>query len=533
MFARWPIFVVLLLLGVSATAAPDESLSPAAKQWWADITAIASDANEGRQTGSAGYMRAANYVISRLTAEGLAPAAADGFLQQVTFEQQVVDQDASRAMLVGVDGKQWPLKVADALLISPGGEPRPAQVDAPLVFIGYGLHLPGQGYDDFSGLDLKGKIAVVISGGPDDISAPIKSDARANRARELAKLGALGVISLTTPHQVEIVWSRQRLIAHQAGMYLADAKFHDAPDGFFVATVDPGQTEIFFKDSAHTFAEMSALADASKPVPRFDLKTRLRATVVAAREKLTSPNLIAKLEGGDARLKSEYVVISAHLDHLGIGEPINGDRIYNGAMDDASGVAAVLDIAHRINSGPRPRRSILFAIFTAEEKGLLGSRYFTANPTVPKRAIVADLNFDMPLPLWPLKMVYLPGETESTLGDDARVVGAQQGIAVVPDPNPDRNVFIRADQYSFVREGVPSLFMKFGFLKNTPQFQIEHDWRAHRYHSPSDDLEQPGILKEDAVKLDAYTEALALRIANTDLAPHWLADSVFRREAER
>jgi Zn-dependent M28 family amino/carboxypeptidase len=230
-------------------------------------------------------------------------------------------------------------------------------------------------------------------------------------------------------------------------------------------------------------------------------------------------------------LKSEYVVVSAHLDHLGIGEPINGHAIYNGAMDDASGVAAVLDIARRIKNGPRPRRSILFAIFTAEEKGLLGSHYFTANPTVPKSDIVADLNFDMPLPLWPLKMVYLPGETESTLGADARAVGATQGIAVVPDPNPDRNVFIRADQYSFVREGVPALFMKFGFLKNTPEYQIEHDWRANRYHSPSDDLEQPGIFKEDAVKLDAYTAAIAVRVANAPTRPEWLPDSIFRHQS--
>lgn len=200
-------------------------------------------------------------------------------------------------------------------------------------------------------------------------------------------------------------------------------------------------------------------------------------------------------------------------------------------MDDASGVAAVLDIAHRMKTGPRPRRSILFAIFTAEEKGLLGSHYFAANPTVPKSDIVADLNFDMPLPLWPLKMVYLPGETESTLGADARAVGASQGIAVVPDPNPDRNVFIRADQYSFVREGVPSLFMKFGFLKNTPEYQIEHDWRANRYHSPSDDLEQPGIFKEEAVKLDAYTAAIALRVANTDKRPQWLPDSIFGHQS--
>jgi Zn-dependent M28 family amino/carboxypeptidase len=522
----------MLLLAASSSATPEENLSPAAKQWWADVSFLASDANEGRQTGSAGYMRAANYVISRMKAESLKPAGEKGFLQQVAFEQQVVDQDASRAMLENADGSEASLKVGDALLISPGGEARPESVDAPLVFVGYGLGLPRQGYDDFAGLNLKSKIAVVISGGPDNISAPIKSDARANRAAELAKLGAVGIISLTTPHQVEIKWSRQRLIAHQAGMYLADPKFHTVPDGFFAASADPEQSDAFFAGSGHSFAEMSALADASKTVPRFELRSRLKATIAATRTRLTSPNLVAKLEGRDAKLKAEYVVVSAHLDHLGIGESINGDRIYNGAMDDASGVAAVLDIAHRIKTGPRPRRSILFAIFTAEEKGLLGSHYFAANPTVLKNDIVADLNFDMPLPLWPLKMVYLPGETESTLGADARAVGAQQGIQVVPDPNPDRNVFIRADQYSFVREGVPSLFMKFGFLKNTPEYQIEHDWRANRYHSPSDDLDQPGIFKEDAVKLDTYTAAIALQVANSDQRPEWLPDSIFRRPTQ-
>ena len=524
--SRWLLLPLFLILAGSA-GGQDHPLSPAAEQWWADLRFIASDANQGRQTGSPGYMRAADYVIGRMKGMGLKPAGdKGGFFQQVNFEQQVVDQDASRAELV--DGSaSTPVKVGDALLISPGGEPRPASVDAPLVFLGYGLSLPKEGYDDFAGLDLKGKIAVVISGGPGNISAPVKSDARSNRAAELAKRGVLGIISLTTPHQVEIVWSRQRLIAHQAGMYLADAKFHDVPDGFLRATADPDQSEAFFKGSGHTFAAMSALSDASKPVPRFVLKPRLKATIASRHEQLRSPNLVAMLEGSDPKLKSEYVVISGHLDHLGVGEPINGDPIYNGAMDDASGVASVLDVARRMTMGPRPRRSILFAIFTAEEKGLLGSRYFATNPTVPKSAIVADLNFDMPLPLWPLKMVYLPGETESTLGADARAVASKHNIAVVPDPNPDRNVFIRADQYSFVREGIPSLYMKFGFVKDTPQFQIEHDWRANRYHSPSDDLQQPGIYKEDAIKLDTYTAAIALRVANADTRPRWLPGSIF------
>ena len=189
-------------------------------------------------------------------------------------------------------------------------------------------------------------------------------------------------------------------------------------------------------------------------------------------------------------------------------------------------MAAVLDIAHRLKAGPRPKRSVLFVIVTAEEKGLLGSHYFALRPTVPKAAIVADLNFDMPLPLWRLTSVFAPGENESTLGADARAVAAQEGLKMAPDPLPDRNVFIRTDQFSFVRQGIPALAFKFGFAKDTPEFAIEHDWRANRYHAPSDDLQQP-VMKDEAVKLDAYVAALAARVANDADRPQWLPDSVF------
>jgi Zn-dependent M28 family amino/carboxypeptidase len=521
--SRAVLLCIFFLLPVQVLAADSTA------QWWADVSALADDSMEGRLTGSPGYDRAARYVISRLRAEGLKPAGVKGYLQPVQLEQQLVDQDSSHAELVPTDGAALPLKVGDDMLITPGGARRPAQVEAPLVFIGYGLTLPAQGYDDFTGQDLKGKIAVVLSGGPDTISGPIKSDARSARNKALAKAGAIGVIALTTPKQVEIVWSRQKLIARQPGMYLADAALRDTADGFFTATLDPSQSEILFKDSGHNFAELCALSDASKPVPRFDLPVRLKAKIAAVHTPVSSPNIVAKLEGSDAKLKAQHVIVSAHLDHLGVGEPIKDDRIYNGAMDDASGVASVLDIASRLKRGLRPRRSILFVFFTAEEKGLLGSHYFAVHPTVPKEGIVADLNFDMPLPLWPLKSVYLPGESESTLGADARAIGAEQGISVVPDPLPDRNVFVRADQYSFVREGVPSLFFKFGFAKGTPEFAIEHDWRANRYHSPSDDLAQP-MLKEEAVKLDAFVAALARRVANADSRPQWLAGSIFRKD---
>jgi Zn-dependent M28 family amino/carboxypeptidase len=520
---------------VCAATAPDPAaLSPAASQWWADISAIASDADQGRQTGSPGYDRAAAYVISRFKALGLKPLGSDGYKQPVALEQQIVDQSASTAALIGPgDNQIWPLKVGQDILISGRGGPAPARVEAPLVFIGYGLHLPKQGYDDFAGVDLKGKIAVVISGGPADLPGPVKASARSERGKLLAAAGAVGLISLTTPKQVEIPWTRLKLLSSQASMYLADAAIRETPDGFFSASIDPDQAERLFKGSGHSFAELAVLADASRAVPGFPLAVRLRASVSATRLPVTSPNLVAVLPGADPELSSQYVVVSAHLDHLGVGEPINGDRIYHGAMDDASGVASVLDIAQRLAAGPRPRRSVMFLIVTAEEKGLLGSTYYATRPTVPKRAIVADLNFDMPLPLWPLKTVLVQGDHESSLGADAAAVAAAQGLGLVPDPLPDRNSFTRTDQYSFVRKGVPALSFKFGFAKGTPEFQIEHEWRATRYHAPSDDLAQPGVMKEEAVKLDAYVAAIAARVANADSRPVWLPTSVFAQPESR
>jgi Zn-dependent M28 family amino/carboxypeptidase len=524
-----PIVPLALLSLLAALPVRAQTPTPRAEQWWADIKAIADDRTEGRQTGSRGYDLAADYVISRFKALGLQPAGENGgFLQPVGFEQQRIDYAASSAALIGPGGAQQALKAGADMLITAGGAPRPSMADAPLVFIGYGLHLPELGYDDLKGLDLKGKIAVVISGGPAEIPGTVKASNRNQRAKFLTEAGAVGVLALTTPKQVEIPWARQTLLATQLGMYLADASMRQTPDGFFQGSFDPGQTERLFAGSGHTFAELAALADASAAVPAFALPFRLKATIAAQRQKLTSPNLVAKLEGSDPALKSEYVVVSAHLDHLGVGEPIAGDRIYNGAMDDASGVAAVLDIAGRLK-GEKPRRSVLFVMVTAEEKGLLGSHYFARRPTVPRSAIVADLNFDMPLPLWTLKTVIVGGEGESTLGAVAREAAGPLGLATTPDPLPDRNSFTRTDQYSFVTAGVPSLAFKFGFRKDTPEFQIEHDWRANRYHSPSDDVNQPGVMKEEAVKLDDFVASIALRTANAAGRPSWLESSVFRR----
>lgn len=517
--------LLALLVVTPALAAPAQT--PRGKSWWADITVLAGDETQGRLPGSPGYDLAAKYVIERFKAIGLRPAGdAGSFVQEIAFQSQTIDHAASSAALVDGDGRRTTVVMGEDLLVGPGGGVAPTQVDAPLVFIGYGLSLPG--YDDLAGVNLKGKIAVVISGGPGDLPGPMKSANRAARVQALRDAGAVGLINLVTPAQVEIPWDRRTLLASQSGMYLADAALRSAPDGFLAATFDPAQSERLFARSGRSFADIAALADASKPVPGLDLGLRLFASIASSRQQLTSYNLVARLDGGDKHLRDEFVVVSAHLDHVGVGAPIAGDRIYNGAMDDASGVASVLDIAKRLRGGKRPKRSTLFLIVTAEEKGLLGSRYFAQAPTVPKAAIVANLNLDMPLPLWPLKLVLVQGDQESSLGAVARDVAARQRLALTPDPLPERNSFTRTDQFSFVEAGIPALAFKFGFVKGTPEFAIEHDWRATRYHAPSDDLAQPGVLPDEAVRLDDFVAGIARQVADTSRRPTWLDSSVFK-----
>jgi len=520
-----------LALTIMPIAANAEAPSRA-EQWLADVAAIADDANEGRDTGSRGYLRAADYVEQRFRTIGLAPAGENGsYRQQVALEEQRIDYPNSRAALIGPDGKPAPIALGSDMLVGAWASPRPAAVDAPLVFLGYGLHLPEHGHDDFAGVDLKGKIAVVISGGPTSIPGAVKANGRSERNKLLARAGALGVIALTPPNQIEIPWERQKLLTLQPSMYLADASLRDVPDNFFIGSMGPEASERLFAGTNLRFSDLAAASDASAPMPPLALKTRLKVTIAASHRPLVSPNLIAVLRGGDPKLRDEYVVVSAHLDHVGIGPAINGDAIYNGAIDDGSGVATVLDIADVIRAGAAPARSILFVIVTAEEPGLLGSTYFARNPTISRDGIVADINFDVLLPLWPLTSILALGDGESTLGDPARTAAARHGLAIIPDPLPNRSSFVRTDQYSFVRAGIPALALKFGFPLGTEAFRLEGEWRATRYHSPGDDIGQPGIKPEEAVRFNDYSADVIRDIANRASRPSWLEDSIFRHFA--
>ncbi|WP_420143554.1 M28 family metallopeptidase [Sphingobium sp.] len=509
----------------SAQAAPAQDAGAA---WWAHVQAIANDGMEGRGTGTPGYDRAADYVIAQFRALGLKPAGVDGYKQPVAFVEQVIQSDQSSAALIGPDGEKA-LAVPGDLIFSGGGGPVPDSIDAPMVFAGYGLHLPEAGHDDFAGLDLKGKIVVVLSGGPANISGALKSHARSERAHWLAQQGALGMITLVTPGQVEIPWVRRVALASAPALYYADTAMRDTQTPFLGAQFDPAKSAMFFAGTGKDFDAIAKAADASAPVASFPLALRLKAKVVAKRRDLSSPNLVAVMPGTDPKLKAQHVVLSAHLDGYGIGTAIKGDAIYNGAFDNASGVASLLEIAKAIkNSKVKPKRSILFTIVTAEEKGLLGSRYFARRPTVPQASIVADLNFDMALPIFPLTSVTPIGYDQSSLGKDVEAVSAQMKLPITPDPFPDRNVFIRSDQYSFIREGIPALFFKYGFKAGTPEAATEKAWRANIYHSPFDDLNQP-VMPAESAKLNAYVTAVTLRVANAPARPVWNGDSFFKR----
>ena len=287
--------------------------------------------------------------------------------------------------------------------------------------------------------------------------------------------------------------------------------------------------------NAGVFAEMCIWSE-NRPLPEFPLVGTLRTKAAVRRETVEAPNVAGILPGSDAKLKDEYVILSAHLDHVGVGRAVNGDTIYNGAMDDASGIASILEIARIMMengkaSGARPKRSILFLAVAAEEKGELGSRYFALRPTVDRKHIVADINLDMFMPLFDLKWIEVQGLAESTLGDSIREAAKEYGVEVQADKEPDQNRFVRSDQYSFIREGVPALAFKFGYEFGTPEDKIFHDFIRDRYHKPSDDLNQP-VDKAAAAKFNRIMVSLLETVADSAARPKWKDDSFFKRFAK-
>jgi Zn-dependent M28 family amino/carboxypeptidase len=501
------------------------------KVWWDYVKVLAADNMEGRETGSPGLRQAQEYVVEQFKHAGLEPAGSKSFYQPVQLvSRQIVEKDSSLALVH--NGQMEPLTLGDDAIFSTRVDLVPT-VNAPLVFAGYGLNIPELGYNDLAGLDLRDKVVVIFPGAPAEIPGALAShyQSAGERWKALRKAGAVGVITILNPAAMDIPWSRISANRAHPSMALKGAEFDETEGEALAVVFNPEKAQTLFEGSEHNLQELVDLVKDRKPLPRFPLTVSVRARAAVNKKNVESSNLVAQFPGSDPKLKSEYVVLSAHLDHLGIGEPINGDRIYNGAMDNAAGSAVLLDLIGSLKKLPKkPKRSLLFVFVTGEEKGLLGSRYFTSHPTVKPGSMVANINIDMFLPIIPLKILTVYGLAESDLGDMAREVAQSLGVQVQADPEPQRNGFIRSDQYNFIRHGVPALAMGVGFEKGSPEQAIFKNWLTQRYHAPSDDLDQPVELAA-AAKYEEIIAALMMRAANDAGRPQWKANSFFRRYA--
>jgi Zn-dependent M28 family amino/carboxypeptidase len=520
----------LLLIMVACTAQAAEHFD--GNTWWDTVKEISDDKYEGRDTGSKGEHQAQEFIVGKLKALGVEPAGSNGYFQSVKLRTVEIDEPHCQLSLVQA-GHAQSLTLGEQAYFSTR-YPLAPKVDAQLVFVGYGLNIPEKNYNDYAGLDLKNKVAVILTGSPADVPSALSAhyQSRAERWKALKAAGAIGVIQIQNPASVDLPWARSALNRNHPSMDLVGPEFDETSGSKLAVAFNPAYADLLLQGTGHTFAELAALGKDRKPLPHFPLNVSLSATTATHSREVDSTNIVARIPGTDPKLKAEYVVLSAHIDHVGIGEPINGDRIYNGAMDNGSGSALLLDIARSFKQTHTPlKRSLLLVWVTGEEKGLLGSKYFAEHPTVASKSMIADINTDMFLPIIPLKILTVYGLAESDLGDRVKQVGDQLNLQIQPDPLPLLNVFIRSDQYNFVRHGVPSLMIDVGAAAGTADAATIKAWRTERYHAPSDDANQPVNLAT-AAGYEELIRALVIEVANDPQRPQWKQDSFFRRYAD-
>ncbi len=494
------------------------------------MTVLADDALEGRGPGTAGYEGALRYLETTATAYGLAPAGEAGtFRQRVPLRNSVVVESGSAMTVRSAAGSTRLTYGTDYLLSADPLREDVAIEDAPVVFVGYGVSAPALGYDDYaSGADVTGKVVAFLSGAP----ARLPSNERAYyssgavKEAEALRRGAIGTISFTSPDDPRFRWDVSVATSKQGGYAWVDAQGKpNRGDAALrgAASLNHSGVQALFAGAPTTPADVFAAAAKSTP-QAFALATRLSLVTRSTHKDVESANLVARVEGSDPALKNEHVVYVAHVDHFGRGVAMNGDEIYNGAHDNASGVAIVLEVARAWAALPvKPRRSALFVFVTAEERGLLGSDYFARHPTVPANGIVADLTLDMPFMFHPLLDIVPYGAQHSTLSVPVTRAAQHLGIGIGTDPIPEQALFIRSDHFSFVRQGVPSLFIKSGFQTGDPAKDgaaINAAYRRDVYHRPNDDMSQPFDFEAGAAhaRLNFLT---GWQVADDAVRPSW------------
>lgn len=501
------------------------------------IAYLADDKLKGRLPGTPGYKMAVDYVVAHFKAFGMKPAGDNNsYLQEVNIRRAKVDSTQSQLAFTSINKA---LQFGRDFIVNPHLEEKNISINAPLTFGGYGIHAPEFGYDDYAGIDVKGKIVVIISGAPDKFTSTVKAHFmnRATIAKTAFEKGAVGVLikasntlTLKSLSVIATYTGVSTTLTKENKMYEYSSR---GTGGLGISLFGFVSHELFTLLAGSSESEITNAMNSMKAgVPlQLNIQSQLNARIVSKYENILSYNVAGVFPGSDPILKNEHVVHSAHLDHLGITKPVKGDSINNGAHDNASGTSCTLEVARLYSQlKKKQKRSVLFVMVTAEEMGLLGSTYFGTFPTVNKSSIVADVNMDMPTIIAPLLAVVPLGAAHSSLMNEVKAAATFLKLDVEEDPEPNENRFVRSDQYSFVRQGIPALHIKYGDKTNTPGEKLSDfvkKWRAETYHQPQDQLEG-GIFDFNAGKKYVQLNFLiSYQIAQAKGRPTWNKDDFF------
>jgi Peptidase family M28 len=516
-----------LSLSISAPAqqatAPDPAFS--AEAFRAHVAFLADDLLEGREAGTRGFDIAARYVATQFEALGLTPGANGGWYQPVDFVQVTL----AGAPALTVAGRTF--TQGRDIAMRAGADAAPLSLEAPLVFAGYGLDMPSHGFNDYRGLDARGRIVVVLAGTPDGIASDVAAHLNGDKRRMAAARGAVGLISVRTrADSAATPWARAARSGERpltTWVEPGGAPFSDGGALRFTALVDDSAARALFQSAPRSLDAVLDEAAVAGIRPRgFALHGTARVTRPASEQsRFASENVVAILPGSDPALAQEYVLLMAHLDHLGIRATGDGDRINNGAMDNATGIATLIEVARAMSRpGNRPRRSILFAAVTAEEKGLLGAQFLSRHPVVGNGRIVAVVNLDMPVLTYDFRDVTAFGAEHSTMGPIVATAAARMGVGLSPDPLPEEGLFTRSDHYRFVQQGIPAVFLMTGFQNGGGE--RFHAFLDNLYHSPGDDLSQAFDWRAGA-RFAQLNYLIAREIADGAEPPRWYQGSFF------
>jgi len=548
MFKRTVLILLFcILFSISAVISQDKieldqhlaksAASITAHELRAHVKFLADDLCEGRLPGSRGEEIAIRYIAALFEAAGLkAPYENNSYFQKVPLVGITADPD----MVLKIEGKDesQTLKYYDDFMGATKKEELEVSTNAPIIFVGYGVEAPEQNWDDYKGMDVSGKVLLML------INDPPASEEEPNlfagkamtyygrwtyKYEIAAQKGAIGAVIIHTTEMARYPWS-----VVQSSWYGEQFRLDSKAERYLnlESWITKDAAEKIFKMAGYDLEEMmkSAMTRDFKPVP---LKLNTSVTIKNKSRHIDSNNVVGVLEGSDPKLKEECTVYSSHWDHLGVGKPIDGDSIYNGALDNATGVAGMIETAEAFTLlNEKPKRSIVFVAVTAEEQGLLGSAYYAAHPIFPQAKTAANINTDSLNIIGPTRDLTVIGFGRSTLDEHMSAIAQQQGRTVEGDHYPENGSFYRSDQFSFAKQGIPVLYINPGiaYMGKDKEWveKRRKEYIAKRYHQPSDEY-SPDWSFEGMVQDTQAAFLVGVRIANTDKMPQWNTGDEFEK----